>query len=170
MSQHSLSLVLPNTRAAVNSEMPVSALEICHILSKQTCYATITDCYATVIQPIFSSWTFFSFQESWYDDRDVLYVKHSTLFPEIDSGMSGCSYHGREMNVGYWPESTECVLFWHLHYVLEPTQYFWIQCLLCLLGSDDNNLLTKQNSEWQQYGCRTNLVQTKIPELLNGLS
>lgn len=63
MSQHSqsLSLVEPNTRAAVNPETPVSSLEICHILSKQTCYATITDCYATVIQPIFSSWKVFFF-------------------------------------------------------------------------------------------------------------
>lgn len=63
MSQHSLSLspVSPNTRAAVNPETPVSSLDICHILSKQTCYATVTNCYATVIQSIFSSWVFFLF-------------------------------------------------------------------------------------------------------------
>lgn len=75
-----------------------------------------------------------------------VFVRH--YFQNWTVSLSKYSYHGRWMNVGYWPDSTECVLFWHLQYVLEPTQYLWIQCLLCLLGSDKNNLLTKQNSEW----------------------
>ena len=61
-SEHSLSLspVQHNTRAGVELETPLRSSEICNIfLSPQTCYATISDCYATVIQPIFSSWKLF---------------------------------------------------------------------------------------------------------------
>lgn len=65
--------------------------------------------------------------------------------------MSRYSHRGRERNE-CWPESTGCVLFWHLQYVLEPAQYRLIWCLLCLPGADKNNLLTKQNTKWLNTG------------------